>query len=82
MHARGEFFLVFGLFCALLLTVGRCCNNKIACVWGSVHGKACAACVKAKQRCRVFGGRGEVARSRVCSIGGGRRVSFRTSSRF
>jgi hypothetical protein len=56
MHARGEFFLVFGLFCALLLTVGRCRNNKITCVWGSVCGKACAACVKAKQRCRVFGG--------------------------
>jgi hypothetical protein len=40
------------LFCAFLLTVGRCRNNKIACV----RGKACAACVKAKQRCRVFGG--------------------------
>jgi hypothetical protein len=49
-------FFVFCLFCALLLTVGRCCNNKIACVWGSVHRKACAACVKAKQRCGVFGG--------------------------
>jgi hypothetical protein len=48
--------LVFGLFCALLLTVGRCCNNKIACIWGSVRGKACVACVKAKQRCGVFGG--------------------------
>jgi hypothetical protein len=55
MRARGE-FLVFGLFCALLLTVGRCCNNKIACVQGSVHGRACTACVKAKQRCGVFGG--------------------------
>jgi hypothetical protein len=56
MHARGEFFLVFGLFCALLLTVGRCHNNKITCIWGSVRGKACTTCVKAKQRCRVFGG--------------------------
>jgi hypothetical protein len=51
-----SFFLVFGWFCALLLTVGRCRNNKIACVRGSVRGKACAACVKAKQRCGVFGG--------------------------
>jgi hypothetical protein len=44
------------LFCAPLLTVGRCCNNKIACIWGSVRGKASTACVKAKQRCGVFGG--------------------------
>jgi hypothetical protein len=56
MRARGEFFLVFGLFCALLLTVGRCCNNKITCIWGSICGKACTACMKAKQRCGVFGG--------------------------
>jgi hypothetical protein len=57
MRARGKLF-VFCLFCALLLTAGRCCNNKIACVWGSIRGKA-AACVKAKQRCRVFGGEEE-----------------------
>jgi hypothetical protein len=48
--------LVFGLFCALLLTVGRCHNNKIACIRGSVRGKACVARVKAKQRCGIFGG--------------------------
>jgi hypothetical protein len=49
-------FLFFVLFCALLLTTGKCHNNKIACIWGSIHGKACVACMKAKQRCRVFGG--------------------------
>jgi hypothetical protein len=55
MHARGKLlFLV--LFCFLLLTTGRCCNNKITCVWGSIRGKACMACVKAKQQCGVFGG--------------------------
>jgi hypothetical protein len=55
MRARGKpLFLV--LFCALFLTAGRCRNNKIACIRGSVHRKACTACVKAKQRCRVFGG--------------------------
>jgi hypothetical protein len=48
MRARGKpLFLV--LFCALLLTAGRCCNNKIACIQGSVRRKACVACVKAKQ---------------------------------
>jgi hypothetical protein len=49
-------FLFFVLLCALLLTPGRCHNNKIACVRGSIHEKACTACVKAKQQCGVFGG--------------------------
>jgi hypothetical protein len=47
-------FLV--LFCFPLLTAGRCCNNKIACVQGSGCGKACMACVKAKQCCGGFVG--------------------------
>jgi hypothetical protein len=39
-----------------LLTVCRCHTNKIACVWGSGHRKACTACVKAKQCCEGFVG--------------------------
>jgi hypothetical protein len=53
-HASSEFCLVVLIF--LLLTVFRCCNNKIACIWESSHGKACAACVKAKQHCGGFVG--------------------------
>jgi hypothetical protein len=39
----------------------RCRLNKITCVKGVGHGKACAACVKAKQRCD--GGVGQVERA-------------------
>jgi hypothetical protein len=39
-----------------LLTVCRCCTNKITCMRGSGCGKACAACVKAKQHCEGFVG--------------------------
>jgi hypothetical protein len=67
--ARGK-LLVFGLFCALLLTVGRCRNNKIACIWGSICRKACAAC-EGQTAMWCFWGRGEAASSRVRGIGGG-----------
>jgi hypothetical protein len=52
-HASGKW--VSGLSLPLL-TVCRCRNNKIACMWGSGRGKACTACVKAKQRCEGFVG--------------------------
>jgi hypothetical protein len=29
----------------------RCTTNNVACVKGTVHGRSCLACAKAKQKC-------------------------------